>query len=48
MQLIKVIDDYVRLQRLLGLRFDSAHRLLRQFDREMGSPDITIVPRGVV
>ncbi len=36
MKLIDVIDAYVALQQSLGLRFEAARRLLRQFSREMG------------
>jgi integrase/recombinase XerD len=36
MKLIDVIDAYVSLQWSLGMRFESAHRLLRQFARTMG------------
>jgi integrase len=36
MKLIDVIDAYVSLQWSLGKRFESAHRLLRQFARAMG------------
>jgi integrase/recombinase XerD len=36
MKLIDVINDYVILQRSLGMRFESASRLLRQFSGSMG------------
>ncbi|RXH31890.1 hypothetical protein XH99_10405 [Bradyrhizobium nanningense] len=36
MKLIDVIDAYLSLQLSLGMRFESAHRLLRQFARAMG------------
>lgn len=36
MKLIDVINAYVSLQQSLGVRFESAHRLLRQFARMMG------------
>ena len=36
MKLIDVINDYVKLQQSLGMRFGSASRLLRQFSRNMG------------
>jgi integrase/recombinase XerD len=48
MKLIEVIDAYLRLQRSLGMRFQSAGRLLRQFDREMGHPQIgQVCPEAV-
>jgi integrase/recombinase XerD len=48
MKLIQVIDAYVMLQRSLGKRFQAAARLLRQFDREMGSPQIDqVCPEAV-
>lgn len=37
MNLIDVINAYVALQQSLGMRFESAHRLLRQFGRRMGN-----------
>ena len=40
MKLIEVIDAHVTLQRSLGMRFESAARLLQQFNREMGNPQI--------
>lgn len=40
MRLIEVIDAYVTLQRSLGMRFEAAKKLLRQFSREMGNPHI--------
>ena len=36
MQLIDVIDAYVSRQQSLGMRFDSAQRLLRRFARKIG------------
>jgi len=48
MTLIQVIDAYVTLQRSLGMRFEAAARLLRQFDREMGGPRIGQVPPEAV
>ena len=35
-----MIDAYVLLQQSLGMRFESARTLLRQFSREMGNPRI--------
>jgi integrase len=40
MKLIEVINAYLTLQRSLGMRFQAAGRLLRQFNREMGDPQI--------
>ena len=48
MKLIQVIDAYVTLQQSLGKRFKAAVRLLRQFDREMGCPQIDqVCPEAV-
>jgi integrase/recombinase XerD len=55
MKLIDVINDYVVLQQSLGMRFESASRLLQQFSRNMGNiridevkPEaVTIFLRGV-
>lgn len=40
MKLTEIVDAYVTLERSLGMRFEAAGRLLRQFSREMGDPDI--------
>ncbi len=40
MKLIEIINAYVTLQRSLGMRFEAAGRLLQQFNREMGNPQI--------
>ncbi|WP_250479982.1 MULTISPECIES: tyrosine-type recombinase/integrase [unclassified Caballeronia] len=49
MELIDVVTAYVAMQRSLGLRFDAANRLLRQFAHQMGSVDIADVrPDAVV
>jgi integrase/recombinase XerD len=48
MKLINVIDAYVMLQRSLGMRFEAAARLLRQFKPEMGEPHINKVRREAV
>lgn len=43
MKLIEVVNDYITLQRSLGMRFNSSGRLLRQFSREMGDVCIDAV-----
>ena len=48
MMLAEVIDAYVTLQQSLGMRFDAARKLLRQFSREMGNPDIDKVQTAAV
>ena len=48
MKLIDVINDYVKLQQSLGMRFGSASRLLRQFSRNMGDIRIDEVEPQVV
>ena len=40
MRLSEVIDAYVAVKTSLGLSFDTARRLLRQFSREIGNPPI--------
>ena len=40
MKMLEVIDAYVTLQRSRGMRFDAADKMLRQFSRVMGNPDI--------
>lgn len=42
MKLIEVITTYVTFKRSLGLRFDSADRLLRRFCRAVGGADVDI------
>jgi integrase/recombinase XerD len=48
MTLADVIDAYVALQQSLGMRFEAARKLLRQFSREMGNPDIDKVQASAV
>jgi integrase/recombinase XerD len=43
MKLIDVIEAYVSLQQSLGMRFESAQRLLRQFARKVGDVHINEV-----
>ena len=40
MRLSEVIDAYIAMQTSLGMSFDSARRLLRQFSREIENPTI--------
>jgi integrase/recombinase XerD len=40
MRLSEVIDAYIAMKTSLGMSFDSARRLLRQFSREIGNPAI--------
>jgi integrase len=40
MRLSEVIDAYVAMKTSLGMNFDSARRLLRQFSHEIGNPPI--------
>ena len=40
MRLSDVIDAYIAMKTSLGMKFDSARRLLRQFSREIGNPPI--------
>ena len=40
MKLSEVIDAYIAMKTSLGMSFDSARRLLRQFSREIGNPTI--------
>ena len=40
MRLSEVIDAYIAMKTSLGMSFDSARRLLRQFSREIGNPTI--------
>jgi len=40
MKMLEVIDAYVTLQRAGGMRFDAANKMLRQFCRALGNPDI--------
>ena len=40
MRLSEVIDAYIAMKTSLGMSFDSARRLLRQFSREIGNPPI--------
>lgn len=40
MKLSEVIDAYIAMKTSLGMSFDSARRLLRQFSRETGNPPI--------
>ena len=40
MRLSEVIDAYIAMKTSLGMSFDSARRLLRQFCREIGNPTI--------
>ena len=40
MRLSDVIDAYIALKTSLGMKFDSARRLLTQFSRETGNPPI--------
>lgn len=48
MTLTEVIDAYVTLQQSLGMHFEAARKLLRQFSREMGNPDIDKVQASAV
>lgn len=49
MKLIDVIDAYLARQRSLGMRFDSAGRLLHHFGREVGDSQIQdVTPEAVV
>ncbi|NPT61425.1 integrase, partial [Paraburkholderia sp. 5N] len=49
MELIDVVTAYVAMQRSLGLRFEAADRLLRQFAHQMGNVGIADVrPDAVV
>jgi hypothetical protein len=44
-----VIEAYLVRQRSLGMRFESAGYLLRQFCRAMGNPEIDkVIPETVV
>lgn len=48
MKLIDVIDAYLARQRSLGMRFDSAGRLLHQFGREVGASQIQdVTPEAI-
>jgi hypothetical protein len=40
MKLSEVIEAYIAMKTSLGMSFDSARRLLRQFSREIGNPTI--------
>jgi integrase/recombinase XerD len=40
MKMLEVIDAYVTLQRSRGMCFDAANKMLRQFGRAVGNPDI--------
>jgi integrase/recombinase XerD len=40
MRLSEVIDAYIAMKTSLGMNFDSARRLLKQFSREIGNPTI--------
>jgi hypothetical protein len=40
MRLSEVIDAYIAMKKSLGMSFDSARTLLRQFSRELGNPTI--------
>jgi integrase/recombinase XerD len=40
MRLSEVIDAYIAMKTSLGMSFDSARRLLKQFSREIGNPTI--------
>jgi integrase len=40
MRLSEVIDAYIAMKTSLGMSFDSARTLLRQFSRELGNPTI--------
>ncbi|WP_167391415.1 hypothetical protein [Mesorhizobium temperatum] len=47
MLLTNVVDAYLAKQRSLGMRFESAEILLRQFCRAIGNRDIAeVTPRG--
>jgi integrase/recombinase XerD len=48
MKMLEVIDAYVSLQRSRGMRFDAADKMLRQFSRAMGNPDINQAGPGAV
>jgi integrase/recombinase XerD len=48
MMLIDVVDAYLARQRSLGMRFESAARLLRGFCQAMGNPEIDEVTPGKV
>ncbi len=46
--LTDVVDAYLTRQRSLGMRFESAERILRQFCRVMGNPEIgEVTPEAV-
>ena len=40
MRLSEVIDAYIAMKTSLGMSFDSARTLLKQFSRELGNPTI--------
>jgi len=48
MRLSEVIDAYIAMKTSLGMSFDSARRLLRQFSREIGNPAIDEVQAEAV
>jgi len=48
MKVTDVVDAYLIRQRSLGMRFESAGKILRQFSRMIGNPNIDeVTPEGV-